>query len=281
MQGHFIMVHSENGGEEVMSVQNIFSLNTEEDGDYCFLSGFALTRDKSKEELGVMCYLLQPAPFVIVPLLAGTRLEGVSVMPYYFVQGAGKDKEAVVLSTHMLVAPRETVSAFPDNLFQQLLTQRQGLWERADAKVLEEAAKAAKRAAEGQPDRIKTKVRKLSHAELQTELKKHGVDHTYSLDHEVKRKRGKPFVADACRKLLLAKLSKAAALAAGASAQSAIESVQAEAAGAGAGGGPVRGAAVPGAAVPGAAVPGAAVCGAAVGAAVPGAAAGAAAGSPA
>ena len=266
-------------------VQNIFSLETEEDGDYCFLSGFTYTRDQAEERLGVMCYLEKPAPFVIVPLLPSTRLEGVSVMPFFFLQGEGKDKEVVVLSTHMLVAPRETVPAFPSDLARQLRTQRRGLWERADAKVLEEAAKAAKRAAEGQPERAKTKVRKLNHAELQTELKKHGVDHTYSLDHEVKRKRGKPFVADACRKLLLAKLSKAAALAAGASAQSAIESVQAEAAGAGAGGGPVRGAAVPGAAVPGAAVcgaaAGAAVPGAAAGAAVPGAAAGAAAGSPA
>ena len=94
----------------VLSVENIFTLKSEEDGEYCFLSGFAFTRDKSNEKPGVMCYLLQPAQFVIVPLLAGTRLEGVSVMPYYFVQGAGKDKEAVVLSTHMLVAPRETVS---------------------------------------------------------------------------------------------------------------------------------------------------------------------------
>ena len=228
-----------------------------------------------------MCYLKKPASFVIVPLLPSTRLEGVSVMPFFFLQGEGKDKEVVVLSTHMLVAPRETVPAFPFNLAHQLKTQRRGLWERADAKVVEEAAKAAKRAAEGQPERAKTKVRKLNHAELQTELKKHGVAHTYSLDHEVKRKRGRPFIADVCRQLLVAELRKAAALAAGASAQSAIDSVQAEAAGAGAGGGPVRGAAFLGAAVPGAAVPGAAVCGAAVGAAVPGAAAGAAAGSPA
>ena len=228
-----------------------------------------------------MCYLKKPASFVIVPLLPSTRLEGVSVMPFFFLQGEGKDKEVVVLSTHMLVAPRETVPAFPSDLARQLRTQRRGLWERADAKVLEEAAKAAKRAAEGQPERAKTKVQKLTHAALQAELTKYGVDHTYSLDHVIKRKQGKPYVAPLCRDLLLGEMKKAAALAAGASAQSAIDSVQAEAAGAGAGGGPVRGAAVPGAAVPGAAVPGAAVCGAAVGAAVPGAAAGAAAGSPA
>ena len=94
----------------VLSVENIFTLKSEEDGEYCFLSGFAFTRDKSNEKHGVMCYLLQPAQFVIVPLLAGTRLEGVSAMPYFFAQGEGKDKEAMVMSTHMLVAPLETVS---------------------------------------------------------------------------------------------------------------------------------------------------------------------------
>ena len=95
----------------VLSVENIFTLKSEDDGQYCFLSGFAFTRDKSNEKPGVMCYLLQTAQFVIVPLLRGTRLEGVSVMPYYFVQGEGKDKEAVVLSTHMLVAPRITLQS--------------------------------------------------------------------------------------------------------------------------------------------------------------------------
>ena len=89
----------------VLSVENIFTVKSEDDGQYCFLSGFAFTRDKSNEKPGVMCYLLQTVQFVIVPLLRGTRLEGVSVMPYYFVQGEGKDKEAVVLSSHMLVAP--------------------------------------------------------------------------------------------------------------------------------------------------------------------------------
>ncbi len=102
--------------------------------------------------------MLQPAPFVTVPLLAGTRLEGVSVMPYYFVQGAGKDKEAVVLSTHMLVAPRETVPAFTDDLARRLRERRNGLREKADAKVEEEANNAAKRAAGGQPEQAQAKV---------------------------------------------------------------------------------------------------------------------------
>ena len=255
-----------------MFVEDIFTLKCKEDGEYCFLSGYTFLRDLSKEELGVMCYLLQPAPFVIVPLLPSSRLEGVSVMPYFFLQGEGKDKEVMLLSTHMLVAPRETVRAFPIDLAQQLRTQRRGLWERADAKVLEEAAKAAKRAAEGQPERAKTKVQKLTHAALQAELTKYGVDHTYRLDHVIKRRQGRPYNATLCRELLLGEMKKAAALAAGARAQSAIDSVQAEAAGAAA-------AAVPEAAVPGAAVPGVAVPGAAVpGAAAPGAAAGAAAG---
>ena len=273
MQGHYIMVHPEKGGEAVLLfVEDIFTVKVKEDGEYCFLSGFAFTRVKAMEKLGVMCYLFRPAPFVIVPLLPGTRLEGVSVMPYFFVQGEGKDKEAVVLSTHMLVAPRETVPAFPNDLAHQLRTRRRGLRERADALVLEEAAKEAKRAAEGQPGRAKTKVRRLKHAEVQAELAKYGVAYKYPLDHEHVRKRGKAYNATTCKTLLLLEVEKAAAAAAGASAQRAIDSVQAEAAGAAA-------AAVPEAAVPGAAVPGVAVPGAAVpGAAAPGAAAGAAAG---
>ena len=284
MQGHYIMVHPEKGGKAVLLfVEDIFTVKVEEDGEYCFLSGFAFTRVKAMEKLGVMCYLLRPAPFVIVPLLPGTRLEGVSVMPYYFVQGEGKDKEAVVLSTHMLVAPRETVPAFPNDLVHQLRTRRRGLRERADALVLEEAAKEAKRAAEGQPGRAKTKVRKLKHAEVQAELAKYGVAHKYPLDHEHVRKRGKAYNATTCKTLLLLEVEKAAAAAAGASAQRAIDSVQAEAAGAGAGTG--RGAGAAAGAAPGTgAAPGAGAApgvgaGAAAGpaAAAPGAAPGAAA----
>ena len=243
MQGHYIMVHPEQGGEAmVLSVENIFTVKSEDDGQYCFLSGFAFTRDKSNEKPGVMCYLLQTVQFVIVPLLAGTRLEGVSVMPYYFVQGEGKDKEAVVLSSHMLVAPRETVPAFEDDLARRLRERRNGLREKADAKVEEEANNAAKRAAEGQPEQAQAKVRKLNHAELQAELNKYGVSHTYSTDHEMPRRRGKPFVAAVCRDLLLCEVKKAAAAAAGASAQREIDRVQAQAAGASAGTGPGTGA---------------------------------------
>ena len=38
----------------LLFVENIFAVKVEEDGEYCFLSGFIFTRDKSKEKLGVV-----------------------------------------------------------------------------------------------------------------------------------------------------------------------------------------------------------------------------------
>ena len=40
---------------------------------------------------------------MIVPLLSSTRLEGVSVMPFFFLQGEGKDKEVVVLARNVVM----------------------------------------------------------------------------------------------------------------------------------------------------------------------------------
>ena len=48
------MVHPEIGEEMFIFVEDIFTLKNEEDGEYCFLSGFSFTRDQSKEKLGVM-----------------------------------------------------------------------------------------------------------------------------------------------------------------------------------------------------------------------------------
>jgi len=227
-QGHFVLASAISGEQMLIFVEFIFTLRSAEGGDYCFVSGHCYERDHSREVLGVHCYKAQPLKRVVVPLLPNTRLEGASVMPYCFVQGERRAEKAVMLTSHMLVAPRESVSALPEDLGAKLRTLKHGLRERGDEKVRGEAEKTAKRAAKplSKASSAEAKVRKMKHQELQDALKGRGITCTYGNEHP---KRGKPIQAPMCRTLLKAAIAQDGAVAHAAEAGATMARAQAQA----------------------------------------------------
>mgnify|MGYP005697751915 FL=1 len=124
-----------------------------------------MERDKSYEKNGVRCYKLPAEQEAVMPLLPGTRLEGVSIMPFYFIAG----KSVGRLTTHVLAAPRETLPSFRQDLCQHLRQINEGLLVRAAEAVRIQAGETARQERE-RPRNAEREAKKMKHGELGAEL---------------------------------------------------------------------------------------------------------------
>lgn len=163
-------MHPAGAEAELVYITHIFGVTSLAQVTYCFVSGFCLERDKPYEKNGVRCYKLPAEQEAVMPLLPGTRLEGVSIMPFYFIAG----KSVGRLTTHVLAAPRETLPSFRQDLCQHLRQINEGLLVRAAEAVRIQAGETARQERE-RPRNAEREAKKMKHGELGAELTRRGV----------------------------------------------------------------------------------------------------------
>lgn len=213
-QGRYLLLHPAHGEPVLMMVSDIFGIPSA-DGLrlFCFASGLRFeTREPRQEATSrfasgvVKCATWPPAARTVMPLLPTTRLEAVSIVPFFFLEG--NPATAVRSATEVLYIPRETLPAMEEDLLTNLVALRAGLEPLAIAEVQKQAEKTAARALEGTGSTGALNPARLKKAELEQELRKRHVP----VDFEENGKR-KAYKVPDMRKFLRAAIERDAAAA--------------------------------------------------------------------
>jgi hypothetical protein len=141
-----------------------------------------------------------------MPILRTTRLEAVSVLPFFFL--AGHPAKAERPATHIVYSPRETLPALVKDLLKKLVALRADLEPLAIAEVRKQAEKTAARTRVGTGSTGALNPKKLKIAELEQELCKRHIP----VDFEQNGKR-QAYNVPELRKRLCTALQRDAALA--------------------------------------------------------------------